>query len=103
MSDRRPLNWIALFSTNFLGIFNDNFLKNSIIFFTATWHIPAWISQAQLVSIVSAALILPYLLLSPYAGYVAMHRSKVRIMRFFKLLEMPIMMLASVADRKSVV
>lgn len=95
--ERVNKNWIALFTTNFLGIFNDNFLKHCIIFIGVTWNLPGWMSQAQLISIVSAALVLPYLVLSPLAGRWSVKYSKQRVLRVFKMLEFPIMIIASLA------
>ncbi len=89
--------WTPLFVSNFLGVFNDNLLKNSIIFISVGWLLPAWLTQSQLISIVSAGLILPYLLLSPLAGKIAVIYSKKSIFVFFKLLELPIMLIACVA------
>jgi len=97
MPNNKTINWIALFASNFLGVFNDNLLKNSIIFFAVTWKLPEWLNTSQLISIVSAALIVPYLLFSPYAGNLSVKFSKLAIFRFFKLIEIPIMALASIA------
>ncbi len=90
-------NWFALFTTNFLGIFNDNFLKHCIIFIGVTWHLPDWLSQSQLISMVSAALVIPYLILSPLAGRWSVIYSKKKILRIFKMIELPIMITASFA------
>jgi len=90
-------NWTALFSTNFLGIFNDNFLKHCIIFISISWVLPHWLTQSQLISLVSAALVVPYLLLSPFAGKLAVVHSKQAILRLMKFLELFILLLASVA------
>lgn len=89
--------WTALFLSNFLGVYNDNFLKNTIIFISIGWALPAWMSQSELISIVSASLIIPYLFLSPLGGRLAVIYSKKKIFRFFKLLELPIMLVASLA------
>lgn len=97
MPQQLSRNWSALFSANFLGVFNDNLLKNSIIFFSVAWKLPEWLTQSQLISIVSAALILPYLVFSPMAGNFTLRISKLRIFRFMKLLEIPIMIFATLA------
>ncbi len=89
--------WTPLFFSNFLGIFNDNFLKNCIIFIGIGWAMPSWLNQSQLISIVSASLVVPYLFLSPFGGRLAVIYSKKTVFRFFKLLEIPIMTLAVVA------
>ena len=90
-------NWFYLFMTNFIGVFNDNFLKQCIIFIAVTWNLPPWLSQSQLISAVAAALVLPYLLFSPLAGRLAIRYSKQRIWQLLKMLELPVMLLASVA------
>jgi acyl-[acyl-carrier-protein]-phospholipid O-acyltransferase/long-chain-fatty-acid--[acyl-carrier-protein] ligase len=89
--------WTALFLSNFLGVFNDNFLKNCIIFIAVTWSMPAWMNQSQLISIVSAALVFPYLFLSPLAGHLAVKYSKKKVFRTCKFLEIPVLLLACVA------
>ena len=89
--------WTPLFLSNFLGVFNDNFLKNCIIFIAVTWSKPAWLSQSQLISLVSASLIVPYLFLSPLGGHLAVIYSKKTVFRVCKLLEIPVLLLACVA------
>jgi acyl-[acyl-carrier-protein]-phospholipid O-acyltransferase/long-chain-fatty-acid--[acyl-carrier-protein] ligase len=90
-------SWNALFASNFFGVFNDNLLKNAIIFISVGWALPSWLNQSQLISLVSAALVLPYLFLSPLGGHLAVRYSKLRVFRFFKLLEFPIMFVAALA------
>ena len=90
-------NWFYLFMTNFIGVFNDNFLKHCIIFISVTWNLPPWLSQSQLISSVAAALVLPYLIFSPLAGRIAIRHSKQRIWQLLKLMELPVMLLASIA------
>lgn len=89
--------WVYLFIGNFAGVFNDNLLKNAIIFIAIGWILPEWLDRSQLIALVSAALVLPYLILSPLGGKWAVRYSRLRVFRFFKLLEFPIMVLASVA------
>jgi len=90
-------NWTTLFLTNFLSVFNDNFLKHCIIFVSIGWILPKWLTQSQLISCVAAALIVPYLFLSPLAGRLSATHSKLRVFRFFKLLEIPVLALGAVA------
>ncbi|MDR3652313.1 MAG: MFS transporter [Paludibacter sp.] len=89
--------WAALFFSNFLGVFNDNFVKNCIIFIAIGWSMPKWITQSQLISMVSASLIVPYLFLSPLAGRFAVIYSKKSVFRISKLFEIPVLVLACVA------
>jgi len=88
--------WTPLFLSNFLGIFNDNLLKYCIVFIAVSWTRPSWMSQSQLISMVSAALIVPYLFLSPLAGKLAVIYSKKKVFRICKLLEVPVLTLACV-------
>lgn len=86
--------WKDLFLSNFLGVFNDNLLKNAIIFIAVGWNLPDWMSQSQLISIVSASLVLPYLVFSPLGGKLSVIYHKITVFRFLKLIEMPIMLIA---------
>lgn len=90
------MKWFKLFLLNFVGVLNDNFMKHCIIFVSVGWIMPEWMTQSQLISAVSAALVLPYLLLSPYSGEIAERFSKQKIVRLMKLIEMPIVALAGV-------
>lgn len=90
------MKWFKLFLLNFVGVLNDNFMKHCIIFVSVGWVMPEWLTQSQLISVVSAALVLPYLLLSPYSGEIAERFEKQKIVRLMKLLEFPIVALAGV-------
>jgi len=89
--------WTALFLSNFVGVFNDNFLKNCIIFIAVGWAMPKWMTQSQLISMVSASLVVPYLFISPLAGRFAVIYSKKIVFWICKLLEIPVLALACVA------
>jgi len=89
--------WTPLFLSNFLGVYNDNFLKNCIIFIAVGWSLPQWLSQSQLISLVSASLVLPYLFVSPLAGRLAIIYSKKKIFVLLKLLEIPVLLIACIA------
>jgi acyl-[acyl-carrier-protein]-phospholipid O-acyltransferase/long-chain-fatty-acid--[acyl-carrier-protein] ligase len=58
---------------------------------------PHWMTQSQLISMVSASLVVPYLFLSPLAGRLAVIYSKMKVFRVCKLLEIPVLVLACVA------
>ncbi len=90
------MKWFKLFLLNFVGVLNDNFMKHCIIFVAVGWVMPGWMTQSQLIAAVSAALVLPYLLLSPYSGEIAERFAKQKIVRLMKLLEIPIVALASI-------
>lgn len=97
MIQSQRTNWFFLFGTNFLGIFNDNFLKHCIIFVAITWHLPTWLTQSQLISLVSAALVIPYLVLSPFAARLSSTYRHQKVLEIAKLAELPIMIIACVA------
>ena len=90
------MRWFKLFLLNFVGVLNDNFMKHCIIFVSVGWVMPEWMTQSQLIAAVSAALVLPYLLLSPYSGEIAERFEKQKIVRLMKMLELPIVILAVV-------
>lgn len=90
------MKWFKLFLLNFVGVLNDNFMKHCIIFVSVGWIMPEWMTQSQLISAVSAALVLPYLLLSPYSGEIAERFQKQKIVRLMKLIEISIVALAGV-------
>jgi MFS family permease len=89
--------WNGLFLANLWGVFNDNLLKNAIIFIAVGWSLPGWMTQSQLITIASASLVLPYLILSPLAGKLTVRYSGLPVFRFFKLVEFPIMLLAGLS------
>ena len=90
------MRWLKLFLLNFVGVLNDNFMKHCIIFVAVGWSMPEWMTQSQLIAAVSAALVLPYLLLSPYSGEIAERFEKQRIVRLMKMLELPIVAVAGI-------
>jgi len=94
---KSSVKWLPLFLSNFLGVFNENLLKNSIIFISVSWVIPFGLSYSQLISVASAALIFPYLVLSPLAGLLAVKYKKKNVFTIMKLIEIPVMIIAAVA------
>ena len=90
-------NWIYLFSANFFGILNDNFLKNCIIFIGITWTIPAWLNLSQLTTLVAAGLVVPYLIFSPLSGKLNIKYAKQAVFRVCKMAEFPVVFIACIA------
>ena len=95
--NRKTQNWIYLFSANFFGILNDNFLKNCIIFIGIAWAMPSWLNLSQLTTLVAAGLVVPYLFFSPLSGKIAVKYSKQAVFRWCKMAEFPIVLLACIA------
>ena len=83
-----------LFWTQFFGAFNDNVLKNAVVIlfaFTAATE-----AQADaLVNLTAGIFILPFFLFSATAGQVADKLEKSRIVRFVKVFEIAIMVVAA--------
>lgn len=82
----------ALFSTNFFGVMNDNFLKSLACFIAIHWV--AAEDASFVVSAAAASLVLPYIFLSPLAGKWAYLFSKKKIVVYCKIAEVPIMVIA---------
>jgi len=88
------MKWASLFIANFLGVFNDNFLKHLAVFTGVTWI--AKEHHSLVISLASAMLVIPYLLFSPYAGRLSRRYSKVLVTRWAKFAEIPIMTIAGI-------
>lgn len=86
--------WLPLFATNFLGVLNDNFLKNLIAFVGIMW-LANGDNKSLVISLASAMMVLPYILFSPIAGRVSKRYPKARIIKITKVTEIPIMLLAA--------
>jgi len=84
--------WIPLFTSQFLGVLNDNILKSAIIFISVLWLAEEY--HPLVISAASALMVLPFVLFSPLAGKWAQTKSKQRIFELSKLMEIPIMCLA---------
>ncbi len=84
---------MPLFVTQFLGAFNDNFLKNALIVMF-TYKLFATDSSntlEMLVNVASALFIMPYFIFSSLAGQLADKFDRARCMRWVKALEIVIM------------
>ena len=87
--------WLPLFATNFLGVLNDNFLKNLIAFVGIMW-LTSEENKSLVISLASAMMVLPYILFSPIAGRVSKRYPKAKIIKITKITEIPIMLLAAI-------
>ncbi len=93
MKNKKP-DWLPLLSTSFLGVLNDNFLKKTVSFISIYWVAQG--NENEIVAMAGGLFILPYLLLSPFAGYVAKIYLKKKVVTVSKFMELPIMSIASV-------
>ncbi len=86
--------WNNFFTTQFAGVLNDNLLKNLICFVAVYWA-PAD-QKSNVIAIASATIVLPFILLSPLAGKIAQRHNKEKVFQIAKLVEFPIMIVASI-------
>lgn len=93
MNKKKP-NWIPLLATNFLGVLNDNFLKKTVSFISIYWIVKG--NENEIIAIAGGLFILPYLLLSPFAGHLAKIYLKRKVVIVSKFMELPIMAIASI-------
>jgi 1-acyl-sn-glycerol-3-phosphate acyltransferase len=89
--------FLPFFITQFLGAFNDNFYKNAlVVLITFQAANMTSLSPGVLVNLAAGVFILPFFLFSATAGQLADKSEKSRLIRFTKLLEIVIMLLAAV-------
>lgn len=88
--------FLPLFVTQFLGAFNDNLFKTSMILFAtyAIYRDPQ--QEANFNALATGLFVLPFFLLSALSGQLADSMDKSRIIRVVKLAEILIMALGSV-------
>lgn len=86
-----------LFWAQFLGAFNDNFLKNAAVILITYGGRPVWGLEPEAMSTFAPALLMaPFLLFSAIAGQLADRCSKTWLTRRVKLVEVFLMLLAGV-------
>lgn len=96
MSFFRSRRFFPLFLTQFLGAFNDNLLKNSLVMLI-TYRLVSENGNAQLLVTLAAGLfILPFFLFSATAGQVADKIDRAKITRVIKFVEIIIMLAAAI-------
>ncbi len=82
----------ALYTTNFLSTLNDNYQKMLGMLVVTSWVEEQY--KPLVVSITGAALVLPYIFCSPLANRAAQRFGKQRVVRFCKVIELPIVLMA---------
>lgn len=87
-----------LFGTQFLGAFNDNLFKTTLFVLISFYGLGNnnWIPSNQLLNVGALLFVLPYFLFSALSGQLATRFNKARLAQMTKLLEIIIMLLASV-------
>ena len=87
--------FLPLFATQFLGAFNDNLFKQSMVLF-ATYSIYSDAKKEAAFSAIATGLfILPFFLLSALSGQLADSHDKARIIRLIKTAEIAIMVIGA--------
>lgn len=85
-------SFYPLFWTQFLGAFNDNFLKNALVILVTVKSIAVFgFPPAQTVAIAGGVFILPFFLFSALAGQLSDKFDKSKVLQAAKLLEILIM------------
>ena len=86
-----------LFWTQFLGALNDNFLKNALVVLITFKEISLLgLNTESIVALASAIFILPFVIFSPIAGQIADKYEKSQLVRYTKLFEVAVMLIAAV-------
>ena len=89
--------FLPLFITQFLGAFNDNLFKNSmVVLITYVIAEKAGVNAQLMVTLASGLFILPFFLFSATAGKLADKYEKSRLIKIIKLVEIFIMIAASI-------
>ena len=81
---------LPLYLTNFLGVFDDNLLKNLICFISIYWVSRG--NESIIIMLATGFLVLPFILFSPYAGFLSKTFSKQKLVVYLKLAEIFIML-----------
>src|SRR6188472_593453 len=89
----RSRRFIPLFSTQFLGAFNDSLFKQGVVLFVAYQLYSDAAREAQFSAIAQGLFILPFFLFSALAGQLADDHDKAQLIRIIKTAEIFIMVL----------
>ncbi len=89
----RARRFLPLFSTQFLGAFNDSLFKQAVVLFVTYQLYSNAAKEFQFSAIAQALFILPFFLLSALAGQLADDHDKARLIRIIKLAEIGIMVI----------
>ena len=94
LSSRR---FASLFVTQFLGAFNDNVFRNSIVILVTFQSATVWgMAPEQVIALSAALFIAPFFLFSASAGQLSDKWPKTRMIRWVKAAEIAIMAVAAV-------
>jgi MFS family permease len=89
----RSRRFLPLFSTQFLGAFNDSLFKQAVVLFVTYQLLRDPAKEFQFSAIAQALFILPFFLFSALSGQLADDHDKAKLIRIIKLAEIGIMIL----------
>jgi len=89
----RARRFLPLFSTQFLGAFNDSLFKQAVVLFVTYQLYSNPAKEFQFSAIAQALFILPFFLFSALSGQLADDHDKARLIRIVKFAEIGIMVL----------
>ncbi len=84
---------LPLYLTNFLGVLDDNLLKFLICYIAIYWIAES--NESLVIMMASGLMVIPFILFSPYAGFLAKVLNKRRMVFRLKIAEIFIMTMAS--------
>jgi MFS family permease len=87
----RARRFLPLFSTQFLGAFNDSLFKQAVVMFVTYQLLRSPAKEFQFSAIAQGLFILPFFLFSALSGQLADDHDKSRLIRIIKLAEIGIM------------
>jgi acyl-[acyl-carrier-protein]-phospholipid O-acyltransferase/long-chain-fatty-acid--[acyl-carrier-protein] ligase len=85
--------WLPLFTTNFLGVFNNNFFKTLIILLGIKWFSAN--ESSLITSLASGLYVVSYIFFSPYAGKLAKTKHKKKIIVVSRMIEFSLFVIGS--------
>jgi MFS family permease len=89
----RARRFVPLFTTQFLGAFNDSLFKQAVVLFVTYQLLKDPTKEFQFSAIAQGLFILPFFLLSALSGQLADDHDKAKLIRIIKLAEIGIMMI----------
>jgi MFS family permease len=89
----RARRFLPLFSTQFLGAFNDSLFKQAVVLFVTYQLFSNAAKEFQFSAIAQGLFMLPFFLFSALSGQLADDHDKARLIRIIKLAEIAIMIL----------
>src|SRR5215218_9813120 len=91
----RSRRFLPLFSTQFLGAFNDSLFKQGVVLFVTYQLFSNPAKEFAFNAIAQGLFILPFFLFSALAGQLADDHDKARLIRVIKLAEIGIMLIGA--------